>query len=106
MLTQQVKAGFEFIINQLGQDITWTSVKTKVTKTARMGFSGGSGDSDEIVNAYGIDHKVITIKASDGFVPEKFDRFDYKGEIWICKAVKPLHLGAEFVGYKCYVGGK
>ena len=61
----------------------------------------------EIVNAYGINARIITVAADDlaPDVLELFDRFWVAGETFTANGVRAIRLGNALIGYKCFSRG-
>ena len=97
------KAACEQTIDTLGVPCTFMS-KTSGTVNCVAGFK--TTRDEEIVNAYGIGSKVITIRAMD--VPEvtKLDRCEIGPERYTFDAVMPVHLNDQLIGWRCVVKGR
>lgn len=106
-LHAKVAGGFNTAIDTLGVPMQWTSAKDDL-KTANIvgGFRTVGKDDQVIINSYGIETKVITIKA--GATPEpplKFDRFVVHGEVYVAQSSHQIHLNGVLIGHKCYCKG-
>lgn len=103
-----VKGSFEQVIELLGSPCIWTQAKPPhATKTVRAGFRTAGAQDAEVVNAYGIGAKIITLKAADFTVPpEKFDKLQFNAERYTADSVQPIHLNAAVVGWKIYARGQ
>ena len=97
------KAAWEQTIDTLGVPCKFMS-KTSGTVNCVAGFK--TTRDEEIVNAYGIGSKVITIRAMD--VPEvtKLDRCEIGPERYTFDAVMPVHLNDQLIGWRCVVKGR
>jgi len=96
-VTDPLKKMFSDMIDILGVDVIWTSVKSPTQHASvRVGFKTAGKDDSEIVNAYGSGTVILTAKAVDFSVPpQKFDVF----------AVAPGNYVIS-VGYKIVARGK
>jgi hypothetical protein len=94
------KAAWEQTIDTLGVPCTFMS-KTSGTVNCVAGFK--TTRDEEIVNAYGIGSKVITIRAMD--VPEvtKLGSCEIGPERYTFDAVLPVHLIDQLLGWRCVV---
>jgi len=100
-------ASYEGNIDLLGVPATWTQTKDpKATKDVVVGFKSASWRDEELINAYGIGAKVLTIKVSDIPVMEKFDRITIGGEKYTIDSVMPVHLNGVQIFHKAVVRGK
>jgi hypothetical protein len=102
-----VNGAFNQVIDLLGAQMTWTSVKSPATATFVAGFSSMGKTDTELINAYGIASKVITAKASSfSTPPAKFDKFVVNNEHYVAAAVHPIHINTTLVGWKIILEGK
>lgn len=104
----QVKGGFDKVIDLLGTELVWTeAVEPGRSLKVVAGFRNIGRDDQELVNAYGAGGKVITAKVETLPVePRKFDTFEVEGEVYVVQAVHPVHLNAELIGYRMYARGR
>ena len=105
--TSAFKTQFNDVVAALGVPATWSRAKApSPTKTLTVGFRTAGVKDTEIVNAYGINAIVLTVRAIDVSVaPEKFDSFTVNGVRHTADAVHPVHLKGEVIGWKLYVRG-
>jgi hypothetical protein len=96
------------IIQTLGVPAVWKQAKPpQQTATAVVGFKSVGPNEAEIVNAYGIEAKILTIAAGDTPVaPEKFDTFEVNGETFVAQSAQAVHLNGQVIGYRCLVKGR
>lgn len=111
MLTEAAISGirtqFDHTVAALGVPATWSRAKApSPTKAVTVGFKTAGVRDTEIVNAYGLNAVVMTMRAIDTAVaPEKFDTFTVHGVRHTADAVHPVHLNGEIIGWKIYVRG-
>lgn len=111
MLTMTAMAGikreFDATVARLGVPATWSRAKAPQTsKSITVGFRTAGIKDTEIVNAYGINAVVITVRELDlDVAPEKFDTFMIQGVRHTADAVHPVHLNGSIIGWKVYVRG-
>jgi hypothetical protein len=107
-LFNQMKAGYDQVIDLLGSPVMWTQTKPPRNTVQIIAALKIADDSDDaIVNAYGVGVRILTAKASDFIVPPvKFDSFAMGNEVYIAEAVHPVHLNNALVGYRVMVKGK
>ena len=104
---QQIQNATEGVVDALGVPATWTQAKApNATSDAVVGFRSIGWNDHELINAYGIGAKVITIKVSDIPVVEKFDTITILNERYTLDVVSPVHLNGVHIFHKCIVKGK
>lgn len=103
----RIKRNFEGAVAMLGVTATWSRAKAPTpTKQLVLGFKTAGVKDTEIVNAYGINAVVLTVRAMDVTVaPEKFDTFTVNGVRHTADAVHPVNLNGTVIGWKVYVRG-
>jgi hypothetical protein len=106
-VASSLKREFDRTVGALGVPATWSRAKSPTPTVAlTVGFKTAGVKDVEIVNAYGLNAIVITVRASDVSVsPEKFDSFTINGTRYIADDVSPILLNASAVGWKIYVKG-
>ena len=103
----KIQASTEAVVDLLGVPATWLQTKApNATAEVVVGFKTATYKDEELINAYGIGAKIITVKVSDIAVVEKFDRFTVLGENYTIDSVMPAHLNAVHIFHKCYIRGK
>lgn len=107
-LTDDIKKSFNLAIDMLGVPSTWTQAKPpNSTATPTIGFRTAGINDAEVINAYGIGAKIVTMKVDDFTVaPEKFDEILVLAERYTLDAVNPIHLNGAVIGYKAFIRGK
>jgi hypothetical protein len=103
----KIQAATEAVVDTLGVPGTWAQTKSpNATKDVVVGFRTLGYADEALINAFGIGTKVLTIKAKDIAVVEKFDRFTIGTETYTIDAVMPVHLNGVHLFHKCYIRGK
>lgn len=70
------------------------------------GFKIAGKDDIEVVNAYGIETRIITIsKNVSGIEPGKFDEIKISGLRYTIQAVHEVFFNEVLIGYRCYARG-
>lgn len=106
-LFDDVKGSFELAINTLGVPASWSTADGSNTGTPIIGFRTAGLNDTEVINAYGIGAKIVTMKFADFPVaPKKFDKIIVGLEHYTLDAVNPVHLNGVVIGYKGYIRGK
>ena len=107
-LFDDVRGSFNLAIDMLGVPSTWTQAKPpNATATPTIGFRTAGLNDTEVVSAYGIGAKIVTMKVTDFTVaPQKFDTIEVLTERYTLDAVNPVHLNGVVIGYKAYIRGK
>jgi CRISPR/Cas system CMR-associated protein Cmr3 (group 5 of RAMP superfamily) len=101
----KVKAAFAFAIDFLGLPAVLTEATVRSatpTHTFRVGFNAVNIQDEALVNSYGINAKVITMKASEGYKPKKFDSIVVNGQKYFVDGTQEISVGGEIIGYKMY----
>lgn len=103
----RIRRNFEGTVAMLGVTATWSRAKAPTpTQQLVIGFKTAGVKDTEVVNAYGINAVVMTVRAVDVSVaPEKFDAFIVNGVRHTADAVHPVHLNGVVIGWKVYVRG-
>jgi len=97
------RAAWEQTIDTLGVPCTFNS-KLNGSVNCVAGFK--TTKDEEIVNAYGVGAKVITIRAVDVPVVSKLDQCEIGPERYTFDAVMPVHLNELLIGWRCVVKGR
>jgi hypothetical protein len=102
-----IKSGFELNIAKLGVPASWERAKSDgVASAVTVGFKTAGAKDEAIVNAYGINAIIMTLRAMEAPVPpEKFDTFIVHGVRHTADAVHQVNLNGEVIGWKIYVRG-
>ena len=103
-----IKASFNTTINMLGVPAVWSQAKApEATANITVGFKTAGKDDEEIVNAYGMGAKIITlIDGTTSPAPLKFDRIEIDNEVYTLGAVMPIHLNGTVIGHKAIARGE
>lgn len=101
---------WEQTVDELGVPALLSSTKNLwADKQTIIGIKTAGFGEDEIVNAYGVGTRIITIKGSDFIAtkgPQKYDTVTLvHGEKLSLAAVFPIDLRGARLGYKAYVSG-
>lgn len=97
------KAAWEQTIDTLGVPCEFASQKG-VTVNCVAGFK--TTRDEELVNAWGVGTRVITIRAMDVAEVSKLDRCTIGPERYTFDAVMPVHLNDLLIGWRCIVKGR
>ena len=102
-----VRGSWESGVTMLGVPAAWTRAKAAgAAANLTVGFKTAGVKDVEIVNAYGINAIILTVRAIDVTVPpEKFDTFVVSGQRITADAVHPVHLNGSVIGWKIYARG-
>lgn len=102
-----IKTQFDQTVAAIGVPAIWSRAKApSPTKTITVGFKTAGVKDTEIVNAYGINAIILTVRALDVTVaPEKFDSFTIANVRHTADAVHPVNLQGRVIGWKVYVRG-
>lgn len=101
-----IRGSFESTIHLLGVPATWVKAIGGQTATVQVGFKTAGVKDTEIINAYGLNAIVMTVRQIDlPVAPEKFDSFTVQGVRHTADAVHPVHLNGSIIGWKIYVRG-
>lgn len=107
------RAEYEFVINKVGVPAELHQAKPPKTVLPldKVGIASPrrtTGD-EELVNAYGVGVRIITIKESSvSFEPEKFDYVNIGMERLVFELVQPVREpgSGAVIGFRCIVKGK
>lgn len=103
----KIEGGYLAAFNLMAVPAVWRQAKAPhATRNLDVGYSVATLREQEIVNAYGIGTKIITVKVSDLPNLEKFDRFEINGTVETLDAVLPLHVNGTHLFWQGYVKGK
>lgn len=106
-VSSSIRSQFETAVDMLGVPATWSRAKAPTpTQLLTVGFRTAGVKDAEIVNAYGINATIITVRATGvATAPEKFDSFTIQGIRYTADAVHPIHLAGAVIGWKVYCQG-
>jgi hypothetical protein len=101
------QSAWEGVVDLLGVPAIWQQAKPpQATKNVTVGFKSASWKDTELVAAYGLGAKVITVKVKDIAVVEKFDQFVIGSERYTADSVMPVHFNGILIFWKAYIKGK
>lgn len=105
-----VRGGFEELIDLLGSTVKWVpspSSHATASRTMVAGVRPVGADETDVVNAYGIDARIVTAKVSDFKTdqPQKFDRFELGDEVLVVHHVRIDRVNNAKALYTCYCRG-
>lgn len=101
--------GMEYVIDTLGVPATIHFVNRPVNTpplAVNVGFKSISWKDEELVNAFGIGAKIITVKAREVMQLLKFDVIKIADEEYTIDSVFPVHVNGTVIFHKCVVKGK
>ena len=99
-----IRAKYEMAIETLGVPAVIESVETGETVECIVGFK--TSNSEELIAAYGVGVKVVTVKESDVAVVKKLDRVRVQADRYTINEVFPVYLNDLLVGWRCVIRGK
>lgn len=101
------QSAWEGVVDLLGVPAIWRQAKPpRTSKNVTLGFKTVGMRDEELVNAFGVGAKVLTIKVRDLPVIEKFDQIEIGNERYTIDTVLPIHLNGVHVFHKCFVKGR
>jgi hypothetical protein len=100
------RASMEQIVDSLGVPATWTQAKPpNASVSLKVGVKTISWRDEELVNAYGINARMFTMKSSDVQTLTKFDEIRIGQEKYVMDAAIPVHIGGQLAFWKGIVRG-
>jgi hypothetical protein len=106
---QNIRGAFDSTINALGVSAMFKRAAGAAPAIPLVvGFSSPRKDDTAVVNAYGIEAKIITVSRATfpaGEVPAKFDTFEIDGKKFVAQSAHDVMLNATLIGWKCIVTG-
>jgi hypothetical protein len=103
---QKVIAAQEQTLDLLGVPASWRQAKPpNATINLNVGMKTASWKDEELVNAYGINARVFTLKARDVSKLEKFDQITIGAERYTMDAAIPVYINGQLVFWKGIVRG-
>jgi len=102
-----MRSAFKTAITELGVPAVHVATDPAGTRTSipRVGFATVRKDNETIINALGIDAKVITVDISDIVSVDKFDVFEIGTEHYVAHTVHKIHMGTDVIGFKVFAKG-
>jgi hypothetical protein len=107
-MAAKIQGAFANAFGLLSTPAVWTQTKAPhATKSLEVGIKTAGPKDEAIINAYGVNAKIITMAAKD-FTdpPEQFDQLVIGGEVLVLADVHPSNIGNTVVFWKGYVRGK
>jgi hypothetical protein len=103
----KIKSAMVQALDLLSVPAVWTQTKSpNATLNIQVGFKNAGRDDTEIINSYGLDAIIITMKADDFTTrPEKFDTLTIDGVDYTLDEVRPHRLNGEVVFLKSIIRG-
>ena len=100
-MLSDVRRGFKEAISILGTNATFKG------NAVTLGFKTAGVKDEEVVNAYGVGSKIITIDIDTiNVIPKKFDFIHIDSNKYVFEAVHPIYLSDKQIGWKAFVKGK
>jgi len=107
-LKSQFISAHALAITMLGTPVDFKDT-AGVTTRLTAGIKTGGTDDSELVNAYGVGTKILTIRKADLLAtPKKFDQVHVvgTGERLTVSSVVDVHLNGDLIAYKLIIAGK
>jgi len=108
-LKTEARGAHELAISLLGTPVSVSPVSGAASYNAVVGFKTVGSSDVELINAYGVGAKIITISSKDvPAAPAKFDQVKVTGtgEVLTVSTVSDVHLNGELIAYKLATAGK
>jgi hypothetical protein len=99
-----IRAKYEKTIDLLGVPATIQSVTEGTAVDCIVGFK--TSQDEDLIAAYGIGVKVVTVKECDVAVVKKMDRVLVQSDRYTINEVFPVYLNDLLVGWRCVIRGK
>lgn len=97
----KMRSGMEQTLDLLGVPGTWTEAKPpNSTASVTVGVKTVSWRDEELVNAYGINARVFTMKATQVATLKKFDTIQIGNERYTMDAAVPVYINNTLVFWK------
>lgn len=99
---QKVIAAQENTLDMLGTPGTWRQAKVPNATKANIpvGIKTVDWKDQELINAYGINARIFTIKSKDVALLEKFDQITVGNETYVMDSAKPVYINGQVVFWK------
>ena len=98
-----IRAKYEATIETLGVPAVVESMSGD-SVSCIVGFK--TSNSEELIAAYGVGVKVVTVRERDVPVVKKMDRVLVESERYTINEVFPVYLNDLLVGWRCVIKGK
>lgn len=99
-----IRAKYEATIETLGVPAIVESNESGESVSCIVGFK--TSNSEELIAAYGVGVKVVTVRERDVPVVKKMDRVLVSAERYTINEVMPVYLNDLLVGWRCVIKGK
>ena len=99
-----IRAKYEQTIELLGVPATVQSVSEDTSVDCVVGFK--TSQDEDLIAAYGVGVKVVTVRSSDVPVIKKMDRVFVQSDRYTINEVFPVYLNDLLVGWRCVIRGK
>jgi hypothetical protein len=99
-----IRAKYEQTIELLGVPATVQSVSEDTSVDCVVGFK--TSQDEDLIAAYGVGVKVVTVRSSDVPVIRKMDRVFVQSDRYTINEVFPVYLNDLLVGWRCVIRGK
>jgi hypothetical protein len=100
------RAAQESVVDMLGVPAQWQQTKApRATKSATVGFKTAGWKDEIIVNSYGINARILTVKARDISNVVKFDTFTIGGEVMTVASASHVYLNGDHIFTKVICKG-
>ena len=104
-MSTNIGVSLRYAVDLLGIMVTYTQGAT--VKTFKVGYKAVDINDRELINAYGINTKVVTLLSTYGIEPLKYDVIDVGVERYIVQGSIPLRdIDSSIIGYKLYAVGE
>lgn len=106
-LANALRKSFLDTVRTLGVPADYVSSQGQPDATFYVGFASPTKTDDPVVNAYGIEAKVITVPVDAPLTaaPLKFDAFVINGKRFIAQATHDILINDVLVGWKVVANG-
>ena len=99
-----IREKYEQTIDLLGVPATIESVSDDTSVRCVVGFK--TSQDEELIAAFGVGVKVVTVKQSDVPVVKKMDRVLVQADRYTINEAFPVYLNDLLVGWRCVIRGK
>jgi hypothetical protein len=99
-----IRAKWEQTIDLLGVPATVQSVTDEAEVSCTVGFR--TSQDEDLIAAYGVGVKVVTVRSRDVPVVKKMDRVLVQTDRYTINEVFPVYLNDLLVGWRCVIRGK
>ena len=100
----EIRQKYEQTIVLLGVPATVQAVSDNLSVDCIVGFR--TSQDEDLIAAYGVGVKVVTVKSCDVPVVKKMDRILVQADRYTINEVFPVYLNDLLVGWRCVNRGK